>query len=522
MTENRRVFLNIIATYARSLYALVLGLLCGRWTLMALGETDFGLNGLVGGLTVFIAFFNSVLAGANGRFYAFSVGAAKVATDKNEALEECRRWFNTALSVHSVVPLVLIAIGYPVGVYAVKHWLTIPPERIHACVWVFRFVCLSCFIGMLNVPFTAMYNAKQYIAELTIYSFVTSTLNVLVLHYMVTHPDVWLIKYAAWTCALSVIPQIIICIRACIVFKECRVNLSYMWDISRLKKLFGFVGWTLIGCICVILRTNGITIVINKFFGASMNAAQALGNTVQSHCQSLAGAMQSAFVPVITQACGAGDYVTMNKFVLRVSKFNVVLSAIFMLPLALELPKVMVLWLKNPPAYTIGLCYCAMLYYLASASTVGHMIAVNAVGKLALYHIVLASISILTLPVSIFFGLVWRNVYIVMAVVIFMEFLNSIGRVIFARRLAGTGIRSWVVHVCCPLLGVLLLCAAIGYLPHFWMKESLARVVMTTVVCEAVFLPLIWFMVFSPEERLFVRARIVGKVMRLVRKPNYV
>ena len=133
MTENRRVFLNITATYARSLYALVLGLLCGRWTLMALGETDFGLNGLVGGLTVFIAFFNGVLAGANGRFYAFSVGAAKVATDKNEALEECRRWFNTALSVHSVVPLVLIAIGYPVGVYAVEHWLTIPPERIHAC-----------------------------------------------------------------------------------------------------------------------------------------------------------------------------------------------------------------------------------------------------------------------------------------------------------------------------------------------------------------------------------------------------
>ena len=44
--------LNIIATYGRSLYALVWGLLIGRWVLPALGETDFGLYGVVGGMTV--------------------------------------------------------------------------------------------------------------------------------------------------------------------------------------------------------------------------------------------------------------------------------------------------------------------------------------------------------------------------------------------------------------------------------------------------------------------------------------
>ena len=43
MTANRRIFLNIVATYGRSLYALVIGLFCGRWTLRTLGEADFGL-----------------------------------------------------------------------------------------------------------------------------------------------------------------------------------------------------------------------------------------------------------------------------------------------------------------------------------------------------------------------------------------------------------------------------------------------------------------------------------------------
>ena len=50
MSLNRRIFLNIAATYGRSLYALVCGLFISRWVLAALGKTDFGLCGVVGGM----------------------------------------------------------------------------------------------------------------------------------------------------------------------------------------------------------------------------------------------------------------------------------------------------------------------------------------------------------------------------------------------------------------------------------------------------------------------------------------
>ena len=42
---------------------------------MALGEVDYGLMGVVGGLTVFITYLNGILGGAIGRYYAVSVGA---------------------------------------------------------------------------------------------------------------------------------------------------------------------------------------------------------------------------------------------------------------------------------------------------------------------------------------------------------------------------------------------------------------------------------------------------------------
>lgn len=41
---------------------------------MALGEVDYGLMGVVGGLTAFISFLNGIMASGVGRFYALSVG----------------------------------------------------------------------------------------------------------------------------------------------------------------------------------------------------------------------------------------------------------------------------------------------------------------------------------------------------------------------------------------------------------------------------------------------------------------
>lgn len=518
MTENRRIFLNIIATYGRSLYGLVVGLLCGTWCLQALGEVDFGLYGLVGGLTAFMTFFNSTLAGANARFYAYSIGAAQAMEDKSAGLEECRRWFNTALSVHTIVPLVLIALGYPIGDYAVCHWLTIPAERIVACQWVWRFVCISCFVSMVNVPFSAMYNAKQYIAELTVYSFCTATLNLFFLWFMITHPGVWLVKYAAWACALIIVPNLIICVRAMKLFPECKINREYLWKKEYLKKLGAYAGWQLAGVFCGMLRTSGMSVVINKFFGARMNAAQTIGNNVQGQCNTLASAMQGAFVPVITQACGAGDFDKVSRFVIRACKFNVLLSAIFMIPLAIELPEVMRLWLRNPPAYSVGLCYCAMIYHIVGCSTVGHMVAVNARGNLKWYYIVLSSINIFTVPLSVVAGVLTHDVYVVSGTVIFMEALNSAGRIYFARRECGIGIRNWIFNVAKPLVIAITLTGIVGVLPSFFMDQSFWRVCVTTVFCELMFLPLCWFVLLNNEERQFVNDKFGSRLRKLLGK----
>lgn len=508
MTENRRIFWNVIATYGRSLYSLVLGLFTARWALNALGVSDYGLYGVIGGLTVFISFINGTLAGASSRFFAISIGKSQMSGDKVGALEECRRWFNTAFSIHLVVPAVLVAIGYPIGVWAIEHFLTIPTDRISDCIWVFRFTCLSCFIGMMNVPFTAMYNAKQYIAELTIYSYVTSSANAVVLYYMITHPGLWLVKFACWTCAFSVAPQLLICIRAFFVFSECRICARYMWDVRRMREVGAFGMWNMLGVICALLREQGVSVLVNKVFGARVNAAMTLGNSVNGQAAALTSSLLGAMAPAITTAYGAGESARMKNLSYQMCKFGCALLLVFFVPLIAELPSVLVLWLKNPPPYTAYLCFVMLVTNLLEVSTHGHMVAVNASGRVKEYQLNMTMISILTLPAAIVTIWLGGGIYALGVVLICVRISISLRRVYYARFLAGLEIGPWVRQVVMPILLLVFVTGGVALLPRLIFSAGLVRICVATFMSELVLFPLLWFVVMSESERTFVKRKI--------------
>ena len=503
--------MNIIATYGRSLYAMVLGLFTGRWVLMALGESDYGLYGVVAGLTVFIAFFNGLLSSSIARFFAYSIGRDKKNINGGRVAVECNLWFNTALMIHTVVPAILMLIGYPIGVWAVEHWLNIPADRVSAFVWVFRCVCLSCFVAMINVPFSAMYTAKQYIAELTVYGVVGNTLQACFLYYIASHPSDWLVRYAIWTCCIMIAPQLIICIRALKVFPECHINLRLCWDVKRLKQLSCFAGSLAFGGVGGMLRGQGIAILVNKYFGSSVNAAMSIANSVNGQSASLVAAMQGAFTPAIVQACGAGDDELMRKMAFRVCKFGMLLVLIFAIPLGVEIDNVMKLWLKTPPVYSSGLCLCMLACVVIEKSSVGHMIAVNAKGKIALYQFFLGGILILTLPVAWLFVEFDFGVYSIGVALVMMMALSSIGRVLFARKLAGMNVCVWIQKILLPMMLVTTVAVGACLGVRQILSPTFIRLCITTICCEVVLLPLSWLIVLNDGERLYVRQH--GKLM---------
>ena len=513
MTENRRILLNIAATYGRSLYALVIGLFCGRWMLMVLGEVDYGLVGVVGGLTAFVTFLNGIMSAGVGRFYAISVGAAK--NNPSVGLEKCREWFTTAIVIHSTLPLVLMAIGYPLGEWAVRHYLTIPPNRIAACVWVWRFTCLSTFVGMVSVPYRGMYGAKQEIAELTLYSFATSTANVFFLYYALTHPGDWLTKVAAWSCGLSVVPSLIISIRAFFKYPECRFRAAYIRCWNRIAQMLKYSGWLVFGNLAAILGSQGIAVLLNKLFGPRVNAASAVGNTLSSQCQTLSGSLIGAFTPAIMNAYGEGDHRRFVNLSNLVNKVSTAMILIFAIPLALEIDEVLRLWLKAPPQYSANLCVLALAYAAVDKISWGCCIAIYAVGKMALYQVVIGGVFLFAIPIAFLFFKMGMGVYCAAWALIVLRIFIAVARVVIAHRVTGHfPVGHWVARIVIPISAVALASIGAGCLPRIFLSPSFLRVCVTTLLSVAVLLVFAWHALFDVEERRYV----VGRFGSMIRK----
>lgn len=520
MSPNRRIVLNIVATYGRSLYALVIGLFCGRWTLMALGQEDYGLWGVVGGLTAFIALLNNILAGAVGRFYALSVGANRVASDKNAALEKCREWFSTAVFIHTIVPLILMSIGWPLGEYAIHNgWVVVPSERMEDSLWVFRFSSITCFVSMVLTPLSAMYTAKQYIAELTVYSFLTTTLNAIFLYYMVSHSGVWLAKFAAWTCALALAPSLIIAIRAVMLFPECRFRFRHSFNLVRIKQILNYSGWMMFGWIGCMLRSQGIAVLLNRrpIFGPMRNSSMTVANSLVCQTETLAGSMVGAFSPAIYNAYGANQMERVRSLSFQACKFGTLLTMIFAVPMLLEVNEILCIWLKDPPIYAAGLCWCILCSHLIDRTAIGHMLAVSASGKIAKYQTVLGSSLILTLPIAWLFIEQGWGIYSVGYAMILTMMFCAWGRVWFARVIVGMSARYWLNRVLMPLMLVCCSALFVGHLPSYLMKPSIIRIGVTTVFSEAVLLPLAWILVLNVQERAFVSSKLSTLKRRFIR-----
>ena len=517
MTQNRRIALNIVATYGRSLYALVCGLFTARWVLMALGHEDFGLYGVVGGLVVFIGLVNNLLATALSRFYAVSVGAVRTAENKDAALMACREWFSSAVLIHTVVPFVLMVVGWPLGEYAIREgWIAVPPGRLDACLWVFRFSCLSCFVGMVTIPYNAMYTAKQYIAELTVYSFVTTTLNMAFFYYMVTHPGVWLTKYAAWMALMGIAPALIIACRAHSLFPECRLLPQALFSRSRITQLASFAGWQAFGVVGSIFRNQGIAILLNRHveFGPMRNSSMSVANQMAVHTDTLAGAMVSAFQPAIANAYGARELDRMRSFAFFTCKFGTILSLAFALPLALELPEVLSLWLKEPPIYAAGLCWAILAAHIIDRTTIGHQLAVSASGRIAGYQACLGGALILALPLAAFSLYLGWGVYSVGWVLILTGVICAWGRVGFARTIVGLSARHWFARIFFPLALVIGAVVGIGLLLRLVLPQSFCRLVVTTIAADSLLFALTWFIALDSQERKMARERFFALYRR--------
>jgi len=515
MTENKRIILNTLATYGRSLFALVLGLFSARWVLAALGKEDLGLYGVVGSIIFCITFISGMLSGSVSRFYAFSVGEERKIGGE-EGRERVMAWFNAALSIYTLLPLILITIGFPVGLYAIDHWLVIPPARVGACRIVLGLSMVSAFVGMVTLPYISMYRAYQLISELSFWGVLSTLLTFIGAYVLLFVGGDRLVIYSSLMTAIGVGIALIQMVRARKHFPVCRIHWKYLLDGRCMRQLFNYSFWEFFGCAGDLIRGQGAIFLINRHLGAGMNAAYTIGNQVSGHTQSLASALLGALEPAMSTAAGADEKERAISLAFRSCKFCTLLILIFCIPLILEIDEVLRLWLVNPPEGAATICTCILIATICHKLGWGHHILVCSYGQIRGMQTSLGLISALTaILIWAFLKLGWGMLGVGVSFIISFLMLTLV-RVAFARRLLGMSIRHWLLHIVAPILLLIAVACLAGFAARSCCVPSFARVCLTTCVTLLVAAPVSWWVVLDSVERKYVGAGLVRLRQKLI------
>ena len=269
-SSNRRIAKNTLALYVRMFLTMVVGLYTSRVVLATLGVEDYGVYGVVGGITSMLGFLNASMSGATSRFLTFELGRG----DK----KRLENTFSSAMIVHMGIAAVVLVLAETVGLWFLCHKLVIPPERMTAAHWVYQLSILSSMLAITQVPYNATIIAHE---NMNVYAYVeilNSVLKLLIVYLLTIGDFDKLILYAVLMLAVSV--TVMMTYRIYCVRHYSESHFHWVWDKTHLKPLLSFFGWNIYGNFGSIASSQGINFVINAFLGVAVNAAVSIATTV--------------------------------------------------------------------------------------------------------------------------------------------------------------------------------------------------------------------------------------------------
>lgn len=493
MEPAKRIVINTLAQHTRAIINTCLSLYSTRLVLQILGQSDYGIYSLVAGVVTMLAFLTGALVITTQRQLSFYHGRGNIADVKS--------MFSSSLLLH-----ILIGIGFAVILFAITPFifggfLDIDPVRVPTAKGVYYMAVLSLVIVFLTAPYKALFIAREEIVYISAVDIIDGVLK---LAFALSLPLITYDRLMAYACAIAGIQAFhffVLSLWAVTHFEES-VLLPKLRLVRRgyLKDLTGFATWTVYSTACVMGRTQGVAIILNKFFGTVVNSAYGIAQQVYHSVAFISQAVTNAMSPQIVKAEGRGDRPRMLHLAELSSKYNFLLLSTIAIPLAFEMSEVLTLWLGDVPPHTITMCRFIILTSLCDQITIGLGTANQAIGRIRNYSLAVNSIKVLTLPA---FWLCLRlgcSVGQAMWVYIAFEALCALVRLPFMKVTAGLSIRHFVSHVF-ALVALPLLCIVAACWLMVTYVEMPFRFLLTGVVSVVVAAISIWLFALKDVER---------------------
>ena len=162
--------------------------------------------------------------------------------------------------------------------------------------------------------------------------------------------------------------------------------------------MLSFSGWDLYGNASVTARTQGVSMLLNMFFGPLMNAAAGIATQVQNAVMAFAGNFIVAVRPQIVKQYAAGEYESMFKLLKEAIVLCFTLLSLLSVPLMCEAHFVLKIWLKIVPDYAVIFCNFTLLFNIFASISILLVSVVHATGKIFRPSFINGSLYLLVIP----------------------------------------------------------------------------------------------------------------------------
>lgn len=469
-TCNIRIARNTMALYIRMGITMLISFISARVILQILGVEDYGLNNVVASIVTMFGFINGSMGTAVQRFYSIEIGK------KNE--RALSRVFGVGLYLHIIVAGITLVIAEVFAVFFLSK-LNIPQERMFAAQSVFQVSIISMLLNILNVPYVALLRAKEEFSKLAVLDIMQAVLRLGVLYLLFQINYDKIIVLSILNLGVTLFYVICIVIQTC-KFKE--VTLRIVRDKILIKKMLNFISMLVFTVLAYLFNKQGIVILVNLFFGLTINAAYAIAFQVSRIIETFAMSFKQSVVPQMMSAYGANDKLRVNKLMFLGTKVTFLLMMYISIPIIFETEIILKLWLNEPPLFAAK--FTVFILISTNIDTFSYFIynAVHASGKIKNQQI-LTSISYVLSIISVFlFFKMGANFFYAVYLPIIFSLIRNVVTVYSARKAISFDVKYYLVDVVgrCFLL-VMILTVSL-FIVVFFLETSILRLLTVFIV----------------------------------------
>lgn len=388
--KNKRIAKNTFLLYIRMIVLMLVSLYTSRVILNALGIQDFGIYNVVGGVVSMFSVLSNSLSAAIMRFLTYQLGR-----DNKKRLQQV---FSTSINIQIILCVIITILLESVGLWFLNEKMVIPDNRIVAANWVYQLSIIAFCINLISVPYNALIIAYEKMTAFAYISIIEAVLKLGVAISVVYILSDKLIIYAILMALVSLVIRFTYGFYCKREFPECTYHLYF--DKKLLKEMSSFAGWNFLGSSSVILRDQGGNILLNLFCGPIVNAARGISFQVSNAVNSFVQNFQTAFNPQITKSYAIHDFEYLRKLTYSASKVSAFLIIVLGIPLFIEMPTVLKLWLKIVPDHAIWFVRLSLIFLFFEALAKPMVTAVLATGNIKNFQIITGGIQLLNIPIS--------------------------------------------------------------------------------------------------------------------------